>query len=89
MKAFMITLGILFCGFVHGQTKKPTKQHFVFIAKEYELTKVKKPKPVAPDFISKHQGFMCRQEWLIEKKIKLPLRLRLGTLDYVNKLEGK
>lgn len=31
----------------------------------------------------------CRLEWNWEKKTKLPLRIRLGTLDYVNELEGK
>ena len=31
----------------------------------------------------------CRLEWQWEKKTKLPLRIRLGTLDYVDQLEGK
>jgi len=42
-----------------------------------------------PDYMISNMGFICRQEWKFEKKTKLPLRLRLGSLAYVNKLEGK
>jgi len=36
-----------------------------------------------------HWGKFCKLEFQLENKINLPVKFRLGTLDYVNKLEGK
>jgi hypothetical protein len=44
---------------------------------------------IKPDYYSNNLGFFCKKEIQLEKITLIPLRFRLGSLDYVNKLEGK
>lgn len=41
----------------------------------------------SPDFVVRNFSFFCRNEYRFEQATGIPLRVRLGSLDYVNRLE--
>lgn len=52
-------------------------------------SEVKKTAVISPAFYSVNTGIICQKEWQFEKITRVPLRIRLGSLDYTNCLEGK
>lgn len=44
---------------------------------------------ISPDLYTRNFGFFCRQELQFEKATKIPLKFRLGSLQYNDYLEGK
>ncbi len=47
------------------------------------------PRSISPDHYKKQLGFFCLKELQVEKALKVPLKFRLGALEYCNYLEGK
>ncbi len=47
------------------------------------------PLPLSPTFYSSHIGFFCQKELQLQKAVKLPVKFRLGSVAYTDKMEGK
>lgn len=46
--------------------------------------------PLAPnDYYQQHFGFFCKKEWNWEKQTQLPVKVRLGSYQEAQRLEGK
>ena len=50
---------------------------------------LKRPKQSVMLLGTREYGWFCKAEWKLEKQTKLPLRIRLGSLQEANRLEGK
>jgi len=56
-----------------------------YISSNYHLAN----RPLSAGFYTTQLGFFCKKELTVEKYLTFPLRLRLGSLEYVNYMEQK
>ena len=45
--------------------------------------------PILKTYYTSTLSFICKREYIFEKRLSVPLRLRVGSLDYTNYLEQK
>ena len=67
-----------------------SKNHLVIKEpSDYFPLTITDPNSIPADFSTCKYGFFCREELKIEKATKIPLRIRLGSLEQCNYYEGK
>jgi hypothetical protein len=71
------------------QSKNKIKEKQVDVAKPLVYVSTLLPSIIAADFYTCNFGFFCKKELQFEKATKIPLRFRLGSLQYNDYLEGK
>ncbi|MBI1692325.1 MAG: hypothetical protein FYV88_0480 [Bacteroidetes bacterium] len=77
---------LLYVGFAQGQMQMPTAGNPIRLRDSVLYLPIRL---VASDTYSKELAFFCKREWELEKKTGVPMKFRLGSVDYVNTLEGK
>jgi hypothetical protein len=90
LNSFLVAFMLMFVTKVSGQDKTFERQ-FVLMPQSGVFLKKDSIKLaiIAPDLYFRHTSIICKKEFFFEKSTQIPLKVRLGSLDYTNYLEKK
>lgn len=78
---------------IHAQTIHQSNKHDTTHLPAITLNKYYPPpvykNPVSGNFYSKRLPFFCNKELQVQKAVGIPIKFRLGSVEYCDKLEGK
>ncbi len=93
---FRKSLLVFFCCFIYSGNHlfAQTDKTGIVIPEKITTFPLKSVSPkinfmIAPNFAATNFGFICKKELQLEKQIKIPLRLRVGSLENCHWMEGK
>ena len=86
---FIVLVLTLFINNSYGQALHPAKERKFILYTDSLTTRANRSFSLQKDDYIKNLAFFCRQEWKLEKALKVAIRLRMGSLAECNRLEGK
>ena len=73
----------------YGQSTAPNSQKILILFTDSITFRPTTTFTLKKDDYVKNLAFFCRQEWKLEKVLRVPFRFRVGSLEQCNRLEGK
>ncbi len=87
---FLVVLLLICYGEIFAQEKSiVNSSSFAMIPIKFEDNSGERFYMLGKNLYSQQLSFFCRKELQFEKKTSIPLRFRIGSLDYTNYLEQK
>jgi len=68
---------------------RPLFSDNTFVNQRISYAEMSKSAKLNGDYYVQHLGFFCTKEYKFEKATHIPLKFRVGSLEYCNYLEGK